>query len=83
MFKQLKDLTNRNPVRNLKGYTIVKYPHPSSDLPPSDVRGFDTLEEAQEYCSRPESSYKEGPKCDWYFLGYVENSSRTAKVTLW
>lgn len=54
-------------------YTIMKYWHPSSPNATESVTTVESLEEAQEICSSPESSYKLGPTTEWYFLGYVRD----------
>lgn len=76
----LKKLTGigENP-RN--GFKIMRYWHPDSRKGSEFVKFVETLEEAQEHCSDPSSSYKIGPTSGWYFDGYVEAGS--ASITLW
>lgn len=84
MLRKLKKLASLENDTRLKGYRYMKYPHPDSGKKPSGFPGHaTTLEEAQEFCDRPEHSFKEGPTKDWYFIGYVEQGSRTCHLTLW
>ena len=64
-------------------YDIIKFPHPDAKQSPSKVKTVGSLKEAQRICKRKDSSYKEGPTSDWYFLGYEESSSPSKHVTLW
>lgn len=61
----------------------MKYWHPDAKKSPEDVGVVSSLDEAQERCSDPESSYKEGDTKNWYFLGYVSAGSRSRHITLW
>lgn len=83
MIKQLKDMAGMHTDTRIKGYSIMKYPHPDANKRPEFIENVKTLEEAQEICSSPESSYKEGPTKNWYFLGYTEAGSRTGHITIW
>lgn len=56
-----------------ESYSIMKYPHPDSKLPHSFVQTADSLDEAKEICSSPESSFQEGDTKDWYFLGFIKD----------
>jgi len=83
MINELMKLSSLQPDTLAKGYSILRYPHSSTGRGPTFFGDAKTLEEAQEFCSRPESSFKEGPEEDWYYYGYVENSSRTHYFTAW
>lgn len=65
-------------------YDIVKIWHPSADKDRETVGRVATLEEAQEICRDPETSYKpaDRPTSEWYFFGYEETSSRTRRFKL-
>lgn len=84
MIRTLKDLSGLNPTQNRTGYNIIKFWHPDAHGKSSEVvQQVSTLEEAKEICSAPDSSYKEGPTSEWYFLGYSQNDSRTSHIQLW
>jgi hypothetical protein len=66
-----------------KGYLLIKYPHPDNPAEEEVVGRVDTLEKAQAYCARPESSFKEGDTSTWYFIGYVAAGSNYWWLPIW
>ena len=83
MLKELEKLTGLTSGTS-EWYRLMKYPHPAANKPPTLIDGPPlTLEQAQEFCSRDSSSFKEGPEKDWYFIGYVRTDDRTKFITLW
>jgi len=56
-----------------ESYSIIKYPHPDAKLSPSFVQTADSLAEAKEICSSPESFFQEGETKNWYFLGFIKD----------
>lgn len=84
MIAELQKLADMGPVPyGTRGYSIWKYWHPDAGKSPERLQGVATLEAAQTVCTGEGSSFKEGDTSNWYFLGYVPNSSRTGQVVLW
>lgn len=86
MISTLKKISSleKHPSPLLTGYGFKKYYHPDSGKKPEEFGDIvQSLEQAQEFCNRPESSFKEGDSEHWWFIGYYETSSRTSRITLW
>ena len=83
MIGVLRDLASI-PEATGEKHDVVKYYHPDggSKSEYTDHLGV-SLEEAQDICSAPEASYKEGDTSGWWFLGYVRSGSRTKHLTAW
>lgn len=79
LLRQLADI----PASKCNRYDVMKYWHPEAGGRVEHTEHLNvTLEQAQEICSRPESSFREGDESNWWYLGYIQHESRTAHLSI-